>query len=277
MSLAPGQNFNRGFVTQTIAGQLHAADSMPAAVLRRNGVTDPGNTSVAVGTIGVGDYVASGTIPYSYVTGDRVEVVVAATVLGQAGELVIYMGEIAGNLVQGAMSVTLVFIDQASNPVPGVMYTVAGMGSGVADSNGHAVVSLNAGTYQINAAPQNLVMFPPTNITVSAPATFSIQGTAVVISAPTAPNTTMGYLTTRDGQGNAVPSKTIVFELINPGTGVDSWDQNPFTATSNTSGLLEVQLVQNSQYQGQTPNGDWIPFTTGTGATYELPEILGRY
>ena len=278
MSLTPGQNFNRGFVTQTIAGQLHFADSMPSAVLRKNGVVDPGgNVSVAVGTVGVGDYVVSGTVPYAYVTGDRIEVIVAAAVLGQPGELVIYMGEIAGNLVQGAASVTLAFVDQASNPVPGVMYTVVGMGSGVADSNGHAAISLNAGAYQINAAPQNLVMFPPTTITVVVSGTFTIQGTAVQIAAPTAPNTTMGYLVTRDGQGNAVPNKTIVFELINPGTGVDSWDQNPFTAISNTNGLLEVQLVQNSQYQGQTPNGDWIPFTTGTGATYELPEILGRY
>ena len=84
-------------------------------------------------------------------------------------------------------------------------------------------------------------------------------------------------MTTRDGQGNAQPNVTLTFQLIDPQRTTDSYDQTSFTATSDSSALLQVPLLQSTQYQARVGGGAWVTFTTGTNSTFALPEVLGAY
>lgn len=177
----------------------------------------------------------------------------------------------------GPNSVTLVFHDAAGNPVPGVVFTVEGLGSAVADSGGSRTISLPSGTFTIQSLPTAGTLWPETPITVSGSATFTLTGTAITIPAATDPAQTTAYLTTRDGRGNPVGSVTLSFQLVNPQLATDSYDQTIFTAESNSSGLLQVPLLKSTQYQSRVGSGAWVPFTTGAGSTYALPEVLGAY
>ena len=67
----------------------------------------------------------------------------------------------------------------------------------------------------------------------------------------------------------------MTFQLIDPQAVTDSFNQSIFTATSNSSALLEVPLLQNTKYQARVGGGAWVPFTTGSAGAFALPEILG--
>lgn len=178
---------------------------------------------------------------------------------------------------QGANSVTLNFKDTGGNPVPDVVFTVQGVGSAVSDGAGSKTIGLPSGTFTISALPSAGVMFSNSTITVSASATLTITGTASTIAPSSAPGQTTGYLTTRDGQGNTLPNVTLTFQLIDPQRTTDSYDQTSFTATSDSGALLQVALLQSTQYRARVGGGDWVTFTTGTNSTYALPEVLGAY
>ena len=175
----------------------------------------------------------------------------------------------------GPCSVTLIFHDAGGNVVPGVVFTVIGVGSAVADGGGSRTVALPTGVFTIRAVPTSGTLWADTPITVTTCPTFKLFGTAITIPAPTDPTQTTAYLTTRDGQGNPVPFTTLTFQLIDPQASTDSYNQSIFTATSNSSALLEVPLLQTTQYQARVGGGAWVSFTTGSGGAYALPEILG--
>ena len=178
---------------------------------------------------------------------------------------------------QGADSVTLNFKDTGGNPVPDVVFTVQGIGSAVSDGAGVKTIGLPAGTFTISALPSAGVMFSNTTISVSANASFTITGTASTIAPSSTAGQTTGYLTTRDGQGNLLPNVTLTFQLIDPQRTTDSYDQTAFTATSDSGALLQVPLLQTTQYQARVGGGPWVTFTTGTNSTFALPEVLGAY
>jgi hypothetical protein len=175
----------------------------------------------------------------------------------------------------GPNSVTLIFHDAGGSPVPDVVFTVVGVGSAVADGAGSRTIALSNGTYTIRAVPTSSTLWADTSITVTTSATFTLVGTAIVIPPPSDPSQTTAYLTTRDGQGNAQPNTTLTFQLIDPDAATDSYNQANFSATSDSSALLQVALLQATKYQARVGSGAWVAFTTGTGGTYALPEILG--
>lgn len=102
---------------------------------------------------------------------------------------------------------------------------------------------------------------------------------AVAGTIPIAKNAaqTSAWLTTRDGQGIALAGVMVTFELLDPVASTDSYNQSPFTATSDATGLLQVLLLRNAQYQARVGSGPWITFTTGTSGVFPLPEVLGSY
>jgi hypothetical protein len=177
----------------------------------------------------------------------------------------------------GGNSVTLVFHDAAGHAVSGVVFTVHGVGSATADSSGSRTVSLPAGTFVISALPMAGVFWPDTSITVTATATFTLVGTAIAIPAPASPSQTTAFLTTRDGQGAPLSGVTLTFQLVDPQGVTDSFNQTIFTATSDSTGLLQIPLLKSTKYQARVGGGNWVAFTTGYDAAYALPEILGVY
>jgi hypothetical protein len=177
----------------------------------------------------------------------------------------------------GPNSVTLAFKDAGGAAVPNVVFSLANVGFATTDASGVKAINLPAGNFTVKALPTNGTLFPDTPISVSGNATFAITGTAVTITPASAPNQTTGYLTTRDASGNPSPSVTLTFQLIEPQKATDSYDQSSFTATSDGSALLQVALLQTSQYQARVGTGPWVTFTTGSASTYSLPEVLGGY
>ncbi len=177
----------------------------------------------------------------------------------------------------GANAVALAFRDSLGNPVGGVIFTIQGFGTAVADAGGNATISLPNGTFTVTAMPIAGTLWPPSSITVAGSGTFTIMGTTASIPSPSDPGQTTAYLTTRDGHGNPQPGITLSFQLVDPQAATDSFDQTTFVATSDGSASLQVTLLKKTKYQGRVGNGPWVSFTTGVGATYALPEILGTY
>lgn len=81
MSYAPGDTFGDVFCLSATTGAATDADSPPTAKLKRGGVTD-GAVTVTVAHDTTGEYSFSGTIPGTYAAGDKLAVVVTATVGG---------------------------------------------------------------------------------------------------------------------------------------------------------------------------------------------------
>ena len=177
----------------------------------------------------------------------------------------------------GPNSVTLVFHDASGNPVPGVVFTVRGIGTAVANGSGTITVSLASGTFTVASLPTAGTLWADTAINVTTNATFTLIGTALTIPAAGSVSQTTAYLTTRDGQGNTKPGVVLSFQLVDPHAGTDSYDQTAFTSVSDSSALVQVSLLKNTQYQARVGSGPWVGFTTGSGSTYALPEILGTY
>jgi len=99
MSYKPGDTFYYEFVTSSpTTGAAVNADSLPAAVLARNGVDD-GTVTVAVANVGTGRYRASGAIPSGYAGGDSCQVIALATVATVAGAGVVGSFVLDGNRV----------------------------------------------------------------------------------------------------------------------------------------------------------------------------------
>lgn len=202
---------------------------------------------------------------------------VQGKVLGNGNSAIAGIGVQAAAAWSGPNSITLVFHDAGGNPVPNVTFMVSGIGSSTTDSTGQQTISLPAGNFTIKTIPTPGTLWPDTPITVSGNATITLTGTAIVIPAPSAPTQTTAYLTTRDGQGNAIGNMTLTFALVDPQQTIDAFDQTAFSVTSNGSGLLQVPLLKSTKYQARMPNGTWVAFTTGSGSTYALPEVLGTY
>lgn len=183
----------------------------------------------------------------------------------------------AGGGFSGPNAVTLAFKDAGGAAVPNVVFTVVGVGSTTTDATGVKTVNLPAGTYTVRAVPTSAVLFTDTTIIVTTSATFTIAGVASTISPAPSPGQTTAFLTTRDGQGNALANVTVTFQLIDPQLATDSFDQTSFTAASDASGLLQVPLLKSTKYQARVGGGAWVAFTTGSGASFALPEVLGSY
>lgn len=84
----PGDAYGVGFTVKNSAGALAAADSLPVGALYHNGTAD-GAVAVTVSSSATGVYQASCTIPSGYSVGDRVSLLITATIGGVAtGEFI---------------------------------------------------------------------------------------------------------------------------------------------------------------------------------------------
>jgi len=220
---------------------------------------------------------------------------IARYLFGKLMQVAQVAGTVSAYLVQptgtGALASTINVKDSASAaPIVGATVRISGAQTATAttDASGNAAVSLNAGTISVGITAAGYSASNPTAHTVAASGsngnwdgggspTLSLTLAAAVIAAATAPNQTTAYLTTRDGQGNASAAKTLTFALVDADAITDSHDQTAFTATSDSTGLLQVPLRQGTKYQARMSGGSWVAFTTGTAATYALPEVLGTY
>lgn len=90
MSYAPGDTFYYSFSLQTGAGIITNADSLPTAILRKNGANQA--TTVTVTNNATGDYTASVVIPSGWAPGSIVEMIITAIVAGLTQKLPVALG-----------------------------------------------------------------------------------------------------------------------------------------------------------------------------------------
>jgi len=194
---------------------------------------------------------------------------------GSFGELV---GGLSAATGSGARSITVTAEDADENPLEsvGIRFVAAGVtyASGRTNSSGVLVVSLDDGTYQINAYKSGY-SFTPESIVVTGEGAETITLSRITVDV-TEPNQSVGYLTTFDGSGNIAPSVSLKFRLVqDDGTVGESSTSKEFTATSDADGLLQVPLIRGGTYRISRGIGRRVSVTVPDADSFELPEILG--
>jgi hypothetical protein len=102
-------------------------------------------------------------------------------------------------------------------------------------------------------------------------------GTGNVVYPPPSPGQTTAFLTCYDGNGNTKPGATLSFAVVNPSDPSNAYSQTPVTATSNSSGLVQVTLRRLTNYTATAPSGQPVDFTTSNTSTFALPSLLGQF
>ena len=92
--------------------------------------------------------------------------------------------------ISGTNTVTFNFVDEDSNPVPYVLFSLAGLASATTGVNGQVSLSLASSTYTINATPNSGVAWSTSVIDVTGSQSFTFVGSAVVNPTPVLPSST---------------------------------------------------------------------------------------
>lgn len=178
----------------------------------------------------------------------------------------------------GARTVTITVNDGTTALQNAIVRMTEGVNTYTATTNvsGVATFNLDDATYTVSISKAGY-SFSGTTLAVSGTTTQTYSMSAITITPPADPALTAAYLTTYDAQGGIAGSTVISFKLEDgSGTTGYSYSTTTFTGTSNAStGLLTINLIKSTSYSARRGTGEWVDFTTGTGSTYALPEILG--
>lgn len=144
------------------------------------------------------------------------------------------------------------------------------------DASGQVSFSLDAATYTLTLTKDGY-SYTPTSKTVTGSHTGTLNAihSMSLITAPTATGTQSACsIYTYDEHGALKAGVVINFRVLNP-PGAGSYNTAVISATSNVSGLLTINLPQNTACEAQRGDGDWVTFTTDSDSATALPEILG--
>jgi hypothetical protein len=283
----PGDVWRGGFSTRNTSGAKTAADSLPTAVLCRNG-TDDGAVTVTVTQIGsTNRYTFSLTIPSSYAAGDNLSVWASATVATvqdtvavEQTRLVTFSDIVSTAAGTGARAVTVTVRDGAAQAIANARVRMgAGAQTYVAFTNslGVASFSLDDAVWTRSATAAGY-SFTPDTVTVDAAHTaFVVTMTMNVITPPALPGQSTGVLLTLDGQDNPKPGVPIVFKMIKqPGAAGLSHGGDAFTLTSDGAGNLSGPFTIGATYTGKRGNGPTITFVVKDLPDFLIDAQLGR-
>jgi hypothetical protein len=280
--------------------QLSTQDNLPAvsvAAWDGQAVTVDGNNQPIVGTVASGVNTtkwAGGTIPAPNVTGVPLvdwKYILGSAITGTAATIaaawskawnvvssawtsadVNQTGDAYGRLVSGITGpspVTITFVDSNNNPVANVPYTVAGQGSGQANSSGVATFGLPNGMYTLTAQATAGVVFPVTAVTVSGTTAQTITGPAASSPIIPAAGQTVVSGKTINQQGVAVPNAVVTFRV--------KYQLTDVSVTSDGSGSFSIALLQSANYSWATPTGSSNYFSTTTATTLNLGNLIGEW
>jgi hypothetical protein len=193
------------------------------------------------------------------------------TTAGSIGRLLV------NNAGTGANLVTVTVTDGSTPLQNAIVRLTQGINTFVASTDGSGVASfaLDSFTYGVTITKSGY-QFSPSTIVVTGSANFAkVMTVSVAIGAPADPSQITAYVTTRNAQGLAQPHAAITFQLVTA-PGSDSYKTAPFTAKSDTTGLLQVALRLGATYRAKRAGGAWVAVTVpSSGTSFNLPQILG--
>ena len=151
-----------------------------------------------------------------------------------------------------------------------VSHTQTTNSSGVATFNlddGSWTVAITAAGYSYNG----------TTLTVDGDETATYTMTANNVSAPSAPNLSVGTLLCLGTDGAIEAGVSVHFRVVSgSGTAGYALDNAPFTLTSDAQGEIEDEFVIGATYAGRRGTvGREVEFTVANAANFNIPEILG--
>jgi hypothetical protein len=180
-----------------------------------------------------------------------------------------------GSGLSGPSSVTIHFEDQDHNALPDpVDFTILGVGAGRSDTNGLAEFGLVDGDYIVVTRNQNNILFTNTMLTVLGTTEITITGNASTLPISDDPGQTLAIGVSHDGQGVPQPNVSIDFEMLDPYSPTDAWNQKKFTFPSDGSGIIQVPIRKGTLYRVRREGGEWKQLFSGTGATVAIPKLF---
>lgn len=185
----------------------------------------------------------------------------------------------------GASLVTIT-VNDGTNPIEGAVVALYSNdvlnGYGTTNVSGVVQLTPNSGdvTYTV-AILKASYSFTPTTLAVSGATSHAYSMSLISVSPEVDPLRTTLYFTAYDDDNVATSGINYEFVLVEPGldTGY-SFSRSTITATSAGAGLVQVSLLQSSNYKGRRIRADgkeslWIDITTGNTSTTRAPGILG--
>lgn len=224
---------------------------------------------------------ASSTAVLDSAAQSRISALPTATA-GTTGGLALHGASGGGEAGSGARTVTITVNDGTSPIQNAVVRLTVGVFTHRATTTTSGVTTFNVddATYTV-AITRSGYTFAGASLIVDGDETRTYSMTAIVIT-PAAGDLTTGWLTTRL-LGVAKSGVVISYQHVqipDADTG-SSFDSAIYTATSNTSGVAELQLTKGGRYHiwrgtGKKPaSSSMILIPANAGSTYELPSHVG--
>lgn len=186
----------------------------------------------------------------------------------------------ANGLGTGARTVTPTVLNSLAAPIEGAIIRFtkgAESYSGTTDVNGQvASFNLDDGTWTVAITAVGY-SFAGTTLVVNGTETPTYTMTTNSVSAPAAPNLSIGTLLCLGTDG--LPEEGVEIKVrmtVGPGDDGYSLDAEEFTTESDTNGEVEIPHVQGAQYSARRGDvGREVSYTVPAASSFTLPENLG--
>ncbi len=144
------------------------------------------------------------------------------------------------------------------------------------NASGQATFNLDDGTWTVAITAAGYT-YNGTTLVVDGDETATYTMTANNVSAPSAPNRSVGTLLCLGTDGAAETGVNIHFRVVaGSGTAGYALDNATFTLTSDAQGEIEDEFVIGVTYAGRRgTHGREVQFTVANAANFNIPEILG--
>lgn len=144
------------------------------------------------------------------------------------------------------------------------------------NASGQATFNLDDGTWTVAITAAGYT-YNGTTLVVDGDETATYTMTANNISAPSAPNRSVGTLLCLGTDGTAEQGVVIYFRLIDgPGTAGYAYDEAEWSETSDANGEIESEFVIGARYRMRRgTHGSDEEFTVANAASFNIAEVVG--
>jgi hypothetical protein len=145
------------------------------------------------------------------------------------------------------------------------------------NAGGEAVLNVDDATYVV-AITKSGYQFAGDMLVVDGDETAEYEMDQVVISAASEAGQTTAYTYVRGHNGSIVVGQVVTVRLVDPRETHDTWYRRNVDDASNEQGVASWTLKTDTDYQIRYDRGEWLPFRTGSAATYHIAvEVLGQH